>query len=56
MISGTPMAIPNWKMHNIIETSGGVVVCEESCTGTRYFENMVDESGKTIDEMIDKLA
>lgn len=56
IISGTPMAIPNWKMHNIVETSGAVVVCEETCTGTRYFENYVDEAGKTIDEMIHNIA
>lgn len=56
LISGTPMAIPNWKLHNIIETSGGVVVCEETCTGTRYFENRVDESGTTIDEMVQNIA
>ena len=41
MISGTPMAIPNWKMHNLIETSGAAVVCEETCTGTRYFEKLL---------------
>ena len=56
LVTGTPMAIPNWKMHNLIETSGAAVVCEETCTGTRYFENNVDESGKTVDEMIDKIA
>ncbi|WP_287587138.1 MULTISPECIES: double-cubane-cluster-containing anaerobic reductase [Mogibacterium] len=56
MISGTPMAIPNWKMHNLIETSGAAVVCEETCTGTRYFENFVDESGETIDEMVGNIA
>ncbi len=56
LVTGTPMAIPNWKMHNIIETSGGVVVCEETCTGTRYFEHQVDESGKTLDEMVHNIA
>ena len=50
MISGTPMAIPNWKMHHIIETSGGAVVCEEACTGTRYFEGLVDNNAKTLDD------
>ena len=50
------MAIPNWKMHNIVETSGAVVVCEETCTGTRYFENQVDESGETLDDMIQNIA
>ena len=48
MVSGTPMAIPNWKLHHIIESAGAAVVVEESCTGTRYFENLVDESGQTL--------
>lgn len=56
LISGTPMAIPNWKMHHLIETSGGVVVCEESCTGTRYFENLVDESAEDLDGQFKALA
>lgn len=56
MLSGTPMAIPNWKMHHIIETSGAAVVVEECCTGTRYFENLVDEEQTTLDGQIDALA
>lgn len=56
MITGTPFALPNWKLHNIIETSGGAVVVEETCTGTRYFENQVDETKTTLDEQIDALA
>ncbi len=56
MLTGTPMAIPNWKLHHIIETSGGAVVCEEMCTGTRYFENLVDESGTTLDEQFMALS
>ena len=49
LLTGTPLAIPNWKLHHIIETSGAAVVCEEMCTGTRYFENLVDESQTTLD-------
>lgn len=56
MVTGTPMAIPNWKMHHIIETSGAAVVCEECCTGTRYFENLVDESQTTLEGQIEALA
>lgn len=56
LLTGTPLAVPNWKLHNIIETSGAVVVCEEMCTGTRYFENLVDETKTTIDEQIDALV
>lgn len=56
MLTGTPLAIPNWKLHNLVETSGGAVVCEEMCTGTRYFENLVDETKTTIDEQIHAIA
>lgn len=56
MLAGTPMAIPNWKMHHIVETSGAVVVCEECCTGTRYFEHQVDETPTTASEQIMALA
>ena len=56
LLSGTPMAIPNWKIHHLIETSGAAVVCEESCTGTRYIEHLTDESGKTLEEQYRALA
>lgn len=56
MLTGTPLAIPNWKLHNIVETSGAAVVCEEMCTGTRYFEKLVDESGTTLEEQYQALA
>ena len=44
LFSGTPMAVPNWKMHHIVESEGAAVVGEETCTGIRYFNNLVDES------------
>jgi len=56
LVAGCPSVMGNWKIHHIIETSGGTVVCDESCTGTRYFENLVDESGETVDELIEALA
>ena len=56
LVTGTPLAVPNWKLHNIIETSGAAVVCEEMCTGTRYFENLVETKGDTLDELFMALA
>ncbi len=56
MLTGTPLAIPNWKLHNIVETSGGAVVCEEMCTGTRYFEKQVDETAETLEDQYMALA
>ncbi|MHA1265933.1 MAG: double-cubane-cluster-containing anaerobic reductase [Candidatus Helarchaeota archaeon] len=56
LITGTPMAIPNWKLHHIIETSGAVVVVEETCTGTRYFAGELKIKGNTIDELLQNIA
>ena len=56
LVTGTPLAIPNWKLHHIIETSGAAVVCEEMCTGTRYFENLVDESATTLEGQFQALS
>ena len=43
MISGCPMTGGNTKVPEIIESRGGVIVAEESCTGTRSFWDLVDE-------------
>ncbi len=56
LLSGTPQAIPNWKIHDIIETSGAIIVCEETCTGTRYFESTYEIKGNTIDSLLERLA
>jgi benzoyl-CoA reductase/2-hydroxyglutaryl-CoA dehydratase subunit BcrC/BadD/HgdB len=56
LISGCPMAIPNWKLHHIVESSGAVVVAEESCTGTRLFSDLVEETGGGLDRQLEALA
>ncbi|KZL89068.1 R-phenyllactate dehydratase beta subunit [Clostridium magnum DSM 2767] len=56
IITGTPMAVPNWKLHSIIESLNAEVVVEETCTGTRYFENEVCEEGETLEDLIKNLA
>jgi len=56
LVSGSPMAIPNWKLHHILETAGAAVVCEESCTGTRAFSDLVPENGGTVEEQLGAIA
>jgi benzoyl-CoA reductase/2-hydroxyglutaryl-CoA dehydratase subunit BcrC/BadD/HgdB len=56
MISGCPMALPNWKLAQVIETSGAVVAMEEMCTGIRYFRNLVDETPDDLEGMLDAIA
>lgn len=56
LISGSPMAIPNWKLHAIIEGSGAVVVGEESCVGERGFRELLDTGFATVQEGMKKIA
>ncbi|MHB8896975.1 MAG: double-cubane-cluster-containing anaerobic reductase [Candidatus Geothermincolia bacterium] len=56
MISGCPMALPNWKLAQTIETSGAVIAMEEMCTGIRYFRNLVDETPSDKEGMLDAIA
>lgn len=56
IVTGTPMAIPNWKVPHIIETSGAVIVAEELCTGLRYFENEIPEDTESLNGMMENVA
>jgi len=56
LISGCPMAVPNWKLPWIIETSGAVIVGEESCVGERGTRNLTDNTGDTIEELIEAIV
>jgi benzoyl-CoA reductase/2-hydroxyglutaryl-CoA dehydratase subunit BcrC/BadD/HgdB len=56
LVSGSPMAIPNWKLHRILEDSGAVVVGEESCTGTRYFSSAVAKNDGSLAAQLEAIA
>jgi benzoyl-CoA reductase/2-hydroxyglutaryl-CoA dehydratase subunit BcrC/BadD/HgdB len=56
LVSGSPMAIPNWKLPHVIESAGAVVVAEESCIGTRFFSDLVEPSSPTLDGLIKAVA
>lgn len=56
LVSGCPMAIPNWKVHSIVEASGASVVVEESCVGTRMFSNLVEPRGESMEDLLDALV
>jgi len=56
MLSGCPMAVPNWKLPFLVESSGAVIVGEESCIGARNTRDLVDESGETLEAMLDAIA
>lgn len=56
LLSGCPMAVPNWKLPWIIETSGAVIVGEESCVGERGTRNLTADEGKTADELMEAIV
>ena len=56
LVSGCPMAVPNWKLPSIIETSGAAIVAEESCVGERGTQNLVDGSGATVEALMDAIV
>jgi len=56
LISGCPMAVPNWKLPMIVENAGAVIVGEESCVGERGTRNRVDDSGDTVDALMEAIV
>jgi benzoyl-CoA reductase/2-hydroxyglutaryl-CoA dehydratase subunit BcrC/BadD/HgdB len=56
MVSGCPMAVPNWKLPSIAESLGASIVVEESCVGTRYFMDMVEPKGDSLKELLEALV
>jgi benzoyl-CoA reductase/2-hydroxyglutaryl-CoA dehydratase subunit BcrC/BadD/HgdB len=56
MTSGCPMAVPNWKLPYVVESSGAVIVGEESCIGTRNTRDLVDDTGHSVEQMIEAIV
>jgi benzoyl-CoA reductase/2-hydroxyglutaryl-CoA dehydratase subunit BcrC/BadD/HgdB len=56
VISGCPMAVPNWKVPKLVEDAGAVIVGEESCVGERGLRNETDGTGETVDALLDALV
>jgi benzoyl-CoA reductase/2-hydroxyglutaryl-CoA dehydratase subunit BcrC/BadD/HgdB len=56
VLSGCPMAVPNWKLPSIVESTGAVIVGEESCIGARGTQNLVQPEGETVEALVDRLV
>ena len=49
LYAGTPLPLPDWKLHSIVESSGATVVGEESCVGSRYYTTTTPASDGSLD-------
>jgi benzoyl-CoA reductase/2-hydroxyglutaryl-CoA dehydratase subunit BcrC/BadD/HgdB len=56
IVSGCPMAVPNWKLPMLIESSNAVIVGEESCVGERGARWITEPKGKTVDDLLDSIT
>ncbi|MBX6423078.1 double-cubane-cluster-containing anaerobic reductase [Thermosulfurimonas sp. F29] len=56
VLSGCPMAIPNWKVPYLVESTGAVIVAEESCVGTRHTRELVQVSENSKEGLLRALA
>ncbi len=56
MVSGCPSVMGNWKLHALVESAGALVVCDETCTGSRYYESLVEEKDEGLDAQLTAVA
>ena len=52
LYAGTPLPLPDWKIHSVVEAAGGVIVGEESCVGSRYYSTTTPANDSTFDGQI----
>ncbi len=53
LVSGCPMAVPNWKLPMLIESSNAVIVGEESCVGERGVRWITEKNAESLDSLLD---
>lgn len=56
LYAGTPLPLPDWKLHTIVESAGGVIVGEESCVGSRYYSTTTPDSDGTLDGQLSAIS
>ncbi|MDO8588741.1 MAG: double-cubane-cluster-containing anaerobic reductase [Armatimonadota bacterium] len=56
LFAGTPLPLPDWKIHSIVEAAGGVIVGEESCVGSRYYSTSTPASDGTLEGQLKAIA
>ncbi len=56
LVSGCPMAVPNWKIPTIIEGMNAIIVGEESCVGERGSRGQVNVVSESVDDMLGSIV
>lgn len=56
MFAGSPAPMGFAKVHYVVESAGMRIVVDESCTGQRYYRDLVDEGAGTVEDMLEAIA
>jgi benzoyl-CoA reductase/2-hydroxyglutaryl-CoA dehydratase subunit BcrC/BadD/HgdB len=56
LIAGSPSPMGYAKIHFAVEQHGMRVVADETCTGMRYFRDLIDETPPDLDALLDSIA
>jgi benzoyl-CoA reductase/2-hydroxyglutaryl-CoA dehydratase subunit BcrC/BadD/HgdB len=56
LLTGSPVFMPTWKVPMIIEESGGIIVSDDICTGSKGFWDPIEVPHWTMEDMLLSLA
>ena len=56
LFAGTPIPLPDWKLHSIVESSGAAIVGEESCVGSRYYTTVTPTNDGTLEGQLNAIS
>jgi len=56
LITGCPVVMPTWKVPDLVEDSGGIIVADEVCTGAKALWDPVEVEGTSREDMLIALA
>ena len=56
LLTGCPTVLPTWKIPMLLEESGGIIVCDDICTGSKGLWDPVEVPNWTLGEMLIGLA
>jgi benzoyl-CoA reductase/2-hydroxyglutaryl-CoA dehydratase subunit BcrC/BadD/HgdB len=56
LLTGSPVFMPTWKVPMLIEDSGGIIVCDDICTGSKGYWDPIEVPHWTMDDMLMAIA
>lgn len=52
LLTGSPILMPSWKLPILIEEAGGIIVCDEICTGSKGLWDPIQVETLTLNDIL----